>query len=443
MNTKVLVVDDNEQFCLSLARMLEDRDRTILTALNSKAAFSILKTELIDLILLDVRLGDESGIEVLSRFCEEYPAIPVIMLTGFASIESAVQSIKLGAYDYIQKPVKFEKLVKLIDNARTMASLKKENQNLHERLEDLSPQILSKDPGIDELKYTITKLTAANLPILLFGENGTGKELFANYIHSQSSRKTRKLIKINCAAFPDSLLDNELFGHEKGAYTGADALYKGVFEKADEGSLFLDEIGDMSLEVQAKVLRVLQNKELFRLGGKDVIKVDVRIISATNKNLEELMKSGKFREDLYYRLNAATLSIPPLRERIADIPLLTDYFLQEYADVNSKVLTIVNPEVLAMLNKYNWPGNIRELKNVIHYAAALCNHGQISKDNLPGHFLRHSSDGHDPVNLLDDSEKSVILRELNRSNYNKKKVAEVLNISRTTLYSKMKKHGIC
>ncbi len=442
MNTSILAIDDNEQFCLSLARMLSGNELTIYTALNSEAAFSLLKKVSINIILLDVRLGEESGIEVLIQCSERYPQIPVIMLTGFASIESAVQSIKLGAFDYIQKPIKYEKLTKIIHNACTMASLKKENKDLHERLEDLTPSILSQDSRIDELKKTITKLTAANIAILLYGENGTGKELFANYIHSKSSRKTQKIIKINCAAFPDSLLDNELFGHEKGAYTGANAVYKGVFEKAHQGTLFLDEIGDMSLEVQAKVLRVLQDKELYRLGGKDVIQVDVRIISATNKKLEVLIKEGKFREDLYYRLNAATLSIPPLRDRVIDITLLTDFILKEYSSVNGKIISGVSPEVAQFLKRYNWPGNIRELKNVLSYAAALSTNGKIELRDIPAQLLEKMDSAGTHHNTLEDSEKKLILKELIRTNFNKKKVAETLNISRTTLYSKIKKYGI-
>jgi len=442
LNKSILVIDDNEAFCRSLARMLGDDKLSVHTALNSEQAFEILKKIPVHLILLDVRLGEESGLEVLTLLLEQYPHLPVIMLTGFASIESAVQSIKLGAFDYIQKPVKYEKLVRLIENACTLASLKKENRDLYERLDDMTPRILSKDPRVDELKATIDKLTAANLPILLYGENGTGKELFADYIHFQSSRKSRKIIKINCAAFADTLLDNELFGHEKGAYTGADALYKGVFEKADQGTLFLDEIGDMSLEVQAKVLRVLQNKELFRLGGKEIIHVDVRLISATNKKLEDLIKEGRFREDLYYRLNTATISIPPLRERPGDIPLLTDYFIKEYASVNSKVISGYNDDVMTQLSAYPWPGNIRELKNVINYAAAVSSGGMIQIKDLPGSLQQGLPGRTGLLNSLDDSEKSVILSELKRTNYNKKKVAETLNISRTTLYSKMRKYEI-
>ncbi|NCD41091.1 MAG: sigma-54-dependent Fis family transcriptional regulator [Bacteroidia bacterium] len=458
MNKSVLIIDDNEQFGLSLAQMIRSDELHVHISRNSSGAFSRLKNEQIDVIILDIRLGDESGIELLIKLTEQYPGIPVIMLTGFASIESAVQSIKLGAYDYIQKPVQYEKLMTLINNAFTMVSLKKENRELHDRLKDLSPRIQSCDPVVAELKRTIDKLTEANLPILLYGENGTGKELFADYIHFQSSRRAKKILKINCAAFPDSLLDNELFGHEKGAFTGASSVYKGVFERADKGILFLDEIGDMPLEVQAKVLRVLQNKELFRLGGKELIRVDVRIISATNKMLEDLISRGLFRKDLYYRLNTATISIPPLRERVLDIPLLADYFLEEYASENGTVLSRISDDVLTLLKDYSWPGNIRELKNVLNYAAAVSKNGHIEIKDLPRQFQNNmrgcsggekdgsrtiSSDGNKNArDYLGDSERSIILQELKKTNFNKKKVAEILGISRTTLYSKMSKYGI-
>ena len=441
MNTSVLIIDDNEQFCISLSRMLSDRDHTLSYVLNSQDALDFLSRNIVDIILLDVRLGAESGMEVLIQIRDLYPGITIIMLSGYASIETAVRSIKMGAFDYIQKPVKYEKLIKLIQNARTLASLKEENAGLQKSLQDAVPRIISNDPRIRELKRTIQKLSESSLPILLLGENGTGKEVFADYIFSRSHRKAKKFIKINCAAFPDSLLDNELFGHEKGAYTGADTLYKGVFERAHEGTLFLDEIGDMSLEVQAKVLRVLQNRELYRLGGKDVIHIDVRIISATNKKPEDRISEGRFREDLYYRLNAAILSIPPLRERKEDIPLLSDTFLREYASINSRPLCSLDPEVENLLKIYHWPGNIRELKNVLHYAAAVASGNSIQKENLPVQIFEKS---HEEAvsNPLDDSEKAVILRELKEHHFNKKKVADRLHISRTTLYSKMRKYGI-
>lgn len=441
MNSQILIIDDNKQFCISLSKNLSDNSFNVFTANNSAEAFDILEQGTIDVILLDVRLGDESGIEVLVRCSELYSAIPVIMLTGFASIESAVSSMKLGAFDYIQKPVKLEKLLTLINHARSLASLKRENQNLHERINDLSPHIISNDPRIKELLATMKKLATTNIPILLIGENGTGKELFADYVNSHAKREAAKMVKINCAAFPDSLLDNELFGHEKGAFTGATDCYKGVFEKADKGILFLDEIADMSLNVQAKVLRVLQNRELFRLGGNSVINVDIHYIAATNKSLEDLIKKGKFRKDLFYRLNAATIIIPPLRERKDDIPLLIDNFLDEYYVEYKKRISGVSERVLKLFYQYNWPGNIRELKNVINYAAALCFNDLIDLEDLPGKLL-DSNYSLDSKNLLEVSEKNVLIKELKRCNYNKKKVAELLNISRSTLYSKLKKYEI-
>jgi DNA-binding NtrC family response regulator len=433
MKRKILIIDDNEQFCESLNTILGTRGFLVEQSHNSSCAFFLLKQKQIDLILLDVRLGDENGPDVLVRLKSEYPFIPVVMLTGFGTIESAVHSIKLGAYDYIQKPVKFSDLLQVIDNALTTDS---------DDAGDLPPlEILSQDSKTLEIIETINKLAPANIPILLQGENGIGKEMFADYIHSRSNRQKDKFIKINCASFTDSLLDNELFGHDKGAYTGADSLYKGVFERSDKGTLFLDEIGDMSLNVQSKVLRVLQNKELFRLGGHDLVNVDIRIIAASNKNLEDLIKENKFRQDLYYRLNAATINIPSLRERKEDIPDLADFFIESFSRENRKNVKGMSREVLERFYSHNWPGNIRELKNIISYAVAVSVGPRIEIGDLPEKFM-NITDEAEGETLLERSEKTVLLEELKRFHFNKKKAAESLNISRSTLYSKMKKYEI-
>ncbi len=442
MSAKILLVDDNEQFRMSLVRMLSDDQYSVFPAEGREEALSILHCEAVDLILLDIRLGEDSGIDLLEHFLRESPEIPIVMLTGFGSIETAVESIKKGASDYIQKPVSYDQLMAVIH--RNLQSRNASDQEIYPLTtgED-SLRILSRDPVVQKLKREIPKLNSANIPILLYGENGTGKELFANHICSRSSRSSEAFIKINCAAFPDNLLDNELFGHEKGAYTGADSRYKGVFERADGGTLFLDEIGDMSLDVQAKVLRVLQNQELYRLGGKEIIKVNVRIISATNKNLEELILRKKFRQDLYYRLNAATLYIPPLRERISDIDILSESFLEETSRTLGRRCRL-SEEVRGTMVSYDWPGNIRELKNAIQYACALTDDGVVRTSDLPARIRNQvfQASGEETLGILDLSEKEIIIRELKRSQFNKKKAAQILNMSRTTLYSKMKKYGI-
>jgi transcriptional regulator with PAS, ATPase and Fis domain len=286
------------------------------------------------------------------------------------------------------------------------------------------------------------KLAITNLPILITGENGTGKEVVADFIHRHSARHLQKIVKINCAAFPETLLDNELFGHEKGAYTGADMAFKGVFERAHESSLFLDEIGDMPLTIQAKILRTLQHHEIRRIGGEDTITVDVRFIAATNRRLKELIESRKFREDLFYRLNAAILHLPPLRERKEDIPLLAEHFLSEYAGANAGTAKELSEEVLETFFEYHWPGNVRELKNALNYAAAISSGSVIGRDDLPPHFAPISPQEAISENIREDTEKTLILKALHKVNYNKTKAADLLKMSRKTLYNKLEKYGI-
>lgn len=440
MSIKILLVDDNEQFRMSLVRMLSDERYGVLPAAGREEAFALLKREAPELTLLDIRLGNDSGIDLLGSMLREYPHIPVVMLTGFGTIETAVESMKKGAADYIQKPVSYDQLVRVIEKNLSGRQAAFSKVPVPAGAGGKTFKIVSNDPLVNSLKKEIGKLTSANIPILLYGENGTGKELFANYIYGRSGRFSQAFIKINCAAFPDNLLDNELFGHEKGAYTGADSLYKGVFERADGGTLFLDEIGDMSLEVQAKVLRVLQNQELYRLGGKELIKVNVRIISATNKNLEDLILQKKFRQDLFFRLNAATVAIPPLRDRLSDIGILAETFLKENSQSLGRPFLLDN-EVRERMFAYDWPGNIRELKNALQYACALTEDGIIRTSDLPAR-IREQVSGSEGLGVLDLSEKEIIISELKRSQFNKKKVARTLNMSRTTLYSKMRKYGI-
>jgi two-component system, NtrC family, response regulator AtoC len=285
------------------------------------------------------------------------------------------------------------------------------------------------------------KLADTDLPILIVGESGTGKELVADFIHQNSSRKVYNLEKINCASLPETLLDNELFGHEKGAYTGADAVFKGVFERAHNSSLFLDEIGDMPLAIQSKILRALQNNEIRRLGGKDTLEIDVRFIAATNKDLQSLIHENYFREDLFYRLNAAMVSIPPLRKRKEDILLLVNHFLEEIYRENKQSRASFSEEVESLFNEYSWPGNIRELKNVVKYAATVTNGTIIYLKDLPPYLFNNSSE-YGALNIKDNVEKELIIKILKETNFNKKRTAEILNICRKTLYNKMEKFGI-
>lgn len=438
---RILVVDDITTLCKSLTRNFTQYGYTCFTAQNSRAALDIFLNNEVDLVLLDVRLGEENGIELLQQLLDLNSNLPVIMITAFATVEAAVRSIKVGAFDYIQKPINFKKLLKIVENALQLLDLRVENERLKNRLHELGAPIISNNPDMLKLGRKAKKLAPTELPILIYGESGTGKELIADFIHSNSKRSSNEILKINCSAFPESLLDNELFGHERGAYTGANAIYKGVFERAHRCTLFFDEIGDMPLSIQAKILRTIQNCEIRRLGGKEKISVDIRFLAATNKDLESLIYEKRFREDLFYRLNAATLYLPPLRERRDDIPPLVDYFLREFSRGNGGNLKVPDQRVLARLLEYDWPGNIRELKNTVNYAATVSTEERITLDDLPPHFL-HGSGSASSTNVRQRVERELILSMLRKTNNNKTKAAQLLNMSRKTLYNKMSMYEI-
>jgi len=441
MKRTVLIIDDKEKLCKSLALNFEHVGYSALYATSGAQALAVFSSAKADVVLLDIMLGEESGIDVLRKLLSRDGRVPVIMITAYASIDTAVLSIKLGAFDYVKKPLDFDELLKTVEKACEFSKLREENRELRGRLAELSATIVTQEASMHELCRKAEKLAATDLPVLLCGESGTGKEVIADSIHAGSARSSRPMLKINCVAFPETLLDNELFGHEKGAYTGADAAFKGVFEKADGSSLFLDEIGDMPLAIQAKILRTLQNSEIRRLGGSQTIHVDVRFIAATNKDLSDLIRKGLFREDLYYRLNTAVLSIPPLRERREDIPLLVDHFLAANGGSDPVSRREVAPEVLARFLEYGWPGNVRELKNTVNYALAMCSGSRIEIDDLPAAFL----DGtHETAhrNIREDMERSLILRTLQGTRFNRSRSAQILKMSRKTLYNKMQRYGL-
>jgi DNA-binding NtrC family response regulator len=446
METRILIVDDKEKLCSSLARNFEHLGYRAETATCGREALGSFAAKGADVVLLDVMLGEESGIDVLGRILEADRSVPVIMITAYASVETAVQALKLGAFDYVKKPLDFDELLKTVEKAREFSRLREENSNLRSRLRELSATIVTKDQRMLALARQVEKLSSTDLPVLICGESGTGKEVFADYLHAASARSARPMVKINCVAFPESLLDNELFGHEKGAYTGADSAFKGLFEKADGSSLFLDEIGDMPFSIQAKILRALQNSEIRRLGGNATIKVDVRFIAATNKDLPALIGEGAFREDLYYRLNAAVLSVPPLRERKDDIPVLVGHFLSADSlggrgSPGGRGRKELSPEAMARLLEYGWPGNVRELKNVVSYAAAMSSGDRIGVEDLPVPFL-HVPRGAGEGGIREDMEREMIVKILQSTKYNRSRAAEILNMSRKTLYSKMAKYGL-
>ena len=442
MKRSILIIDDNMRWSKSLAQNFEPRGFQVFSAINRREAFNILAQHPIHIVLLDIMLGEENGLDVLEEILLQHKDLPVIMITGFASVDTAVQSLKLGAFDYVTKPLNFEELLANVEKAFNQASSPEKVSAQSLVGEKEGHRLTTQNDTMLELCEKAKKFAATDFPILISGENGTGKEVFADFIHLHSSRSSREMLKINCASFPETLLDNELFGHEKGAYTGADSVFKGVFERVEQGSLFLDEIGDMPMTIQAKILRTLQHHEIRRLGGKQTIKVDIRFLAATNKDLPKLIRENAFREDLFYRLEVATIHLPPLRERKDDIPLLAERFLTEYAATNGGSPQHLDESVLTVFAQHSWPGNVRELKNTIFYAATLSSGERISRENLPSRFKQFAPQQRITTNIREEMERELILKTLRNTRNNKKKTAELLDMSRTTLYSKLERYGI-
>ncbi len=433
MNKTVLIVDDNRDVYDSLALILGYYQYTSRWAEAGARAVSITGSEKIDAVLLDLSLRNESGLDVLVKLLEVDPTLPVIMITAFGTFEAAVQAVKLGAVDFLPKPIKTEKLLAALDGAV-------ENRNHRAKplagLNGACP-LRSRDPATLAVIAKASLLASTNIPVLITGESGTGKELLTEYIHRTSPRREQPLVRVNCSIFSETLVDNELFGHEKGAYTGALEKHIGLFEQADGGSLHLDEIGDMSHGLQAKLLRVLENGELRRLGGVSDIKVDVRIIASTNRNLEEMTKRGTFRRDLLFRLSAAYLAIPPLRERVCDIELLSGQYLDEFR--RGEKVKRFDAGAWERMMAYAWPGNVRELRGVIQTAVATTPGEAIGEDALPASLFRTSASA---SGRLDMAERDIIGKTLEESGGNKSLAAEKLGISRRTLYNKMARYGI-
>lgn len=442
MKTDVLVIDDRERLCTSLLTSFKERGYSGVYAVNRQQALEHLFSKEIGVIVLDVKLGEDDGIEILRDIVHFKRDIPVIIITGYATVDMAVEALKVGAVDFLQKPVPFEKLFRAFEKARAMGPIVSAGES--KRPGSGQAQFVTKNGPTIRLLMDACNLADSDLPVLILGESGTGKELIAEFIHQSSKRSTEPFVKINCSAFPETLLDNELFGHEKGAFTGAGERYKGVFERANKGSLFLDELGDMPMFLQPKVLRAVQNREVRRLGGRENLTVDVRFIAATNKDLQELIEAREFREDLYYRLNAAQLYVPPLRDRPEDIPLLAEYFLKQAGDEDERPQEF-HEEVMSLFLSHSWPGNIRELQNAVRYSAVVAKRERITIHDLPP-YLKES--GREPVAAspstsdLKVQERRLIEQTLEKVHYNKKRAAELLNISRVTLYKKIEKYGI-
>jgi len=440
---KLLVVDDEAIIRESLRDWLSDVGHQVLTAENGPQALEIIQKEKPGIIIVDLVMPGMDGIELLKRAKEISPSIEVIIITAYGSIPTAITAMREGAYDYIEKPFCPEKAELLVRKLVEHQRLIEENISLHRKLQERYrfENIIAKSPKMQQIIEVIKVVAKSNATVLISGDSGTGKELVARAIHSQSYRKDKPFIAVSCAALPESLLESELFGHEKGAFTGAHAQRKGKFEIANRGTLFLDEIGEMSANIQVHLLRVLEEKEFARVGGNELIKVDVRVISATNKDMKKAVASGQFREDLYYRLNVVTIELPSLRKRREDIPLLAQHFLKKFAVENQKELTGFSPEATDFLLKYGWPGNVRELENAIERAVILAQNSCIEAADLRQENLQltHSAS---PGKTLAEMEGEHIRNILNETGGNYSEAARILGISRVTLYNRIRAYGL-
>jgi DNA-binding NtrC family response regulator len=441
-NVGILVVDDEFGVRDSLTRWLQEDNFRVDAAESAKEALQKLDEARWDVVLVDLKMPGMDGIELLQHIREIDEQIIVIIITAYATVDTAVEAMKIGAYDYITKPVDPDDISKLILKAIEHRSLTRENILLKSNIEEIQKQyqIIGESPQVRKCLEMVETVAETESTVLIRGESGTGKELFARAIHLASRRKFCPLVTVNCGALPETLLESELFGHEKGAFTGAQYRRKGRFELADGGTIFLDEISTVSPKTQIDLLRVLETKQVTRLGGTKQLTMDFRVICATNENLESLVKEGKFREDLYYRINVFTLNIPPLRERRSDIPILAEHFVREYVQAMNKPVKSITPEAMDLMVRYQWPGNVRELENVIERAMVLCKGTQIDIDILPLHInVRTEGANQDS---LENVERAHIRRILHRTAWNVSHAAALLEIDRSTLYSKIKKFDL-
>lgn len=440
MNRKILVVDDEENHRLMLKIHLEEAGYDVVEAENGVEALNIIETgkESFFAMLLDIKMSVMDGLTVLSKLKEKGAKLPVIMVTAFNNVRTAVETMKLGAFDFITKPVDIKLLLKTLENISKSTFL---DTNVGEEDEKFVFEGVYTEESFKEVIELLKMVSPTDASVLIYGESGTGKELVAKAIHKNSKRKDYPFLAINCAALNENLIESELFGHEKGAFTGAFTLKKGKFEVADKGTVFLDEIGELPLTTQAKLLRVLQEKEFERVGGTKTIKSDVRIIAATNRDLQEMVKSGNFREDLYFRLNVFPIKLPPLRKRKGDIPLLVDFFIKKYANSFDKILKGYTDEFIEKLMGYNFYGNIRELENIVSRAIILAKTEILTADLLPE--LKNDQELKDDAPLdIKENEKNLIIKALAETGGNKSQAAKILGISRKTLHNKIKEYNI-
>jgi two-component system response regulator AtoC len=439
---KILAADDEEPFRRLLKRELTRKGFIVETAADGRAALNLLKEKVFDVILLDIMMPGMDGLSLMKKLQADPAAPAIIVLTGRATIETAVEAMKNGAYDYITKPYKLDELVIIVNRAYEYGRLSKKNRLLEQELirKESSVEFVGKSRQLVEILALIGKIAPTDSPVFIQGESGTGKELVANTIWQHSRRREFPFTALNCATLSENLIESELFGHERGAFTSAYQTKHGIVEVADGGTLFLDEIGELPTGLQGKLLRFLDSGEFRRVGSNKTLKVDVRIIAATNKDMRQLVKTGSFREDLYYRLNVITISLPPLRERREDIPGLAAFFLKKYCKKLSKAIDGFSREASEILAAYGWPGNVRELENVVERAVILCDGSVIEKGDLSMTAVPGTEKNSQPS--LDEMEKDYILRVLGEAGGNQSKASQILGIDRKTLYLKLKRYGI-
>ncbi|QQO10512.1 sigma-54-dependent transcriptional regulator [Breznakiella homolactica] len=458
--TAILIIDDEQGIRTTLASILEDEKYRVFTAEDAVIGLEVLENETINLVFLDVLLPNLGGLEALERIKSRWSDLEVVMISGHANVDMAVRAVKLGAFDFLEKPLSLDKVLTVCRNALTIQKLKEENTDLRKHAVIPKDEIIGTSKGIHQVKTMIKQAAGSDARILITGENGTGKELVARAIHNGSSRAGKAFVEVNCAAIPDTLIESELFGHEKGAFTDAIATRKGRFEIASGGTLFLDEIGDMSLSAQAKVLRVLQEQTIERVGGEKTITVDVRVVAATNKDLEKECEAGRFRQDLFFRLNVIPIFMPPLRDRPEDIPMLLNHFLSE---LGAEKINFT-PEITEFFSSYNWPGNIRELKNLAERIAVMAGSGTIGVEMIANLMQRplggapekeeknisKSFNSELPSGIFNVGyneakelfEKSYLTYKFSQNGYIISKTAEDIGIYPSNLHAKLRKYGI-
>jgi len=456
LKDKILVADDEQSMREFLDIMLKKEGYKVSLASNGEEVIKLIEKDIFDLVLMDIRMPRLDGIAALKKIKTVSPETIVIMITAYASADTAIKAMKEGAYDYITKPFKVEEIKLIIKNALEKKNLQKENVLLKQVVRDRYhfENIIGQSPKMSALYDLLEKVAPTKTNILITGESGTGKELVAKAIHFNSPRKEKPFVTLNCGAIPETLIESELFGHMKGAFTDAIATKKGLFEVADEGTIFLDEISEVPLLMQVKLLRVLQDKEFKRVGGTEDIRVDVRIITATNKDLEEEVKEKQFREDLFYRLNVIQIKLPSLRERREDIPLLADHFLKKYSEELNKNIIKISSEALRILLNYEYPGNVRELQNIIERAVALETSQELTGQNLSSYLdeqpslkkgsmdLEIPTEGIDLEKMVEDLERTLLLKALDRTKGIKKKAAELLHINFRSMRYRLEKYGL-